>query len=399
MKSIEQNRVIRQCLSLLPTEEFSCPLLNYGYNKLSTEALLKLFVAAQLDQWESYAEMEEKLRAHPELRDAIGLKDISGSQVSRRINDLPTEWVQKLFVRVIATIKQLTQSSKGISQDIGRLNIVDATHLKLPEQLCDWAYVTKGWNVVKMHTRLVVTSPDTMYPDKIVPSNGIVSDHEGGDLLVASSDATYVMDRGYASWKRIDHWLEQGIAFVVRINKNARVFPMETYQSSDDPSVLRDVKVTFSSSKHSVRLIEFTDDHGRLYRLLTSRWDLTTEQIMEIYKNRWMIELFFKWIKQHLRLVNIWSTKPQGIWNQMFLALITYGLALIIKLVTRTTKTQWQLLRLIRTYLYKSFDDFQAELNRKKLKTSKGRQKVPISKKKGPVFVGNVALIKEKKKK
>jgi hypothetical protein len=207
-KSIGQEKVICQCLSILPTEDFDCPLIDYG-KKLKTKALLKIFVAGQLDQWSSYSHMEEKLRAHPELRKEIGVQSISGSQLSRRINDLPTEMVQKMFVKVANKIRLLTQGFDGISKDIGRLNIVDSTEIRLPENLCEWAFISKGHNAVKMHTRLVVVSKDVAYPDKIVPSSGTVSDFESSEFIIEEDNATYVMDRGYPSKKNLTDWLNK----------------------------------------------------------------------------------------------------------------------------------------------------------------------------------------------
>jgi hypothetical protein len=93
-KSIGQEMLICQCLSILPTEDFECPLIDYG-KKLTTKSLLKIFVAAQLDQWSSYSHIEEKFRAYPKLRKDLDIESISGSQLSRRINDLPTEIIQK----------------------------------------------------------------------------------------------------------------------------------------------------------------------------------------------------------------------------------------------------------------------------------------------------------------
>ncbi|MFJ8246319.1 hypothetical protein [Peribacillus asahii] len=81
--------------------------------------------------------MEEQLKAYPKLCNELGITEISGSQLSRRINDLPTESVQKLFVKIVNKIKQLTQSRKGLPDGIGRLHIVDPTEIRLPEQLCD----------------------------------------------------------------------------------------------------------------------------------------------------------------------------------------------------------------------------------------------------------------------
>ena len=89
-------------------EDFECPLMDYGYYKLTTKSLLKIFVAAQLDQWESYGDMEEKLRAHSKLRKELDITGISGSQLSCRINSLPTKWVQKLFVKVVQKVEEDT---------------------------------------------------------------------------------------------------------------------------------------------------------------------------------------------------------------------------------------------------------------------------------------------------
>ena len=398
MKIIGHKKLISQCLDLLPTEIYACPLLNYSNDKLSVEALMKTFIAANLDNWQSYEHMELMLDANQGVKKSLDLEEISGSQISRRINDLPTEWTQDLFLRVVSILQNLTQHDQGITKEIGRLNIIDSTHLKLPSELCDWAYVTKGWNVVKMHTRLVVVSENTCFPDKILPSTGNVSDFESSDDLIEESSATYLMDRGYPSRKNLKKWLEKGIFFVARITKSLQVKSLEEYHV-DHPDILRDSKVLFSTSDTPVRLVEFTDDEGRLYRLMTTRWDLTSKQIMELYRYRWMIETFFKWVKQHLSLVKVWSTKPQGMWNQMFLSLAAYCLALIVQLKTKTKKTLWEFLLLMRVYMYQKWDDFVEKLFRKKSKTSRGRQKIPIEKKKKTAFQGNVAMIKVQQRK
>ncbi len=388
--------LICQCLSLLPLEDFECPLIDYSNYKLKTKSLLKIFVAAQLDQWSSYSHMEEKLEAYPKLRKEIGIKEISGSQLSRRINDLPTESVQKLFYKVVGKVQELTNARKGIPNGIGRLNILDSTEIRLPEQKCEWAFISHGHNAVKMHTRLVVASPDVVFPDKVVPSTGTVSDFEGAKYLVEESDATYVMDRGYPSKDNLMKWQENNISFVVRITKALRLYTLEDYEPTD-PAVVQDAKVLYGISKTPLRYIEFKDEKDRVYRILTTRFDLSDQQVMEIYRNRWLIELFFKWIKQHLKLTKIWSTKPQGIWNQMYLALIAYGLSLIVKLQTGSKKTPWEFFRILQTYLYKTRVSFNKALKPKKKKKSKGRQKVPLPLEKEKPFFGTVALVKEKK--
>jgi hypothetical protein len=398
-KSIGREMLICQCLSLLPTEDFDCPLIDYKNYKLTTKSLIRIFVSAQLDQWSSYSHMVEKLGAYPKLRKELDLKGISGSQLCRRINDLPTEWLQKLFLKVVKKIKSLINAMKkmpkGISEEIGRLKIVDSTEIRLPQQLCDWSFISKGHHAVKMHTRLVVISEDIAYPDKIVPSTGTVSDFESAEHLIEESEATYVMDRGYPSRKNLMDWQAKNISFVVRITKALRLYTLEEFEPKH-PSVIQDAKVLYGISEIPLRYVEFLDDEGRTYRILTSRFDLTDQQVMEIYRSRWAVELFFKWIKQHLKFVKIWSTKPQGIWNQMFLAVIAYGLSLIVKLQMESRKTAWEFFRLLRTYLYKTVASFRRALKpKKKKRKSNGRKKVPIPPEKKPLHVGTVALVKE----
>ena len=252
-----------------------------------------------------------------------------------------------------------------------------------------------------MHTRLVIASPDIAFPDRILPSTGNVTDVEASDFLVEEDDATYVMDRGYADHKRINNWASKKISFVVRVKEQTKVMYIEK-KLLDHPLIRMDAKVKVIGQSnvklYPVRLIEFYDEEGHLYRIITTRFDLPPEQIMEIYRHRWAIELFFKWIKQHLRFIKIWSTKPQGIWNQMFLALIAYGLTLQIKLMTQTNKTIWVVMRLIRTYFHLPWIDLINELNRGPTRKSKGRQKVPEKTEKKLEFAENVAIIKPKKK-
>jgi hypothetical protein len=400
--NINQPSVIRQCVDLLKgIEKFSCPLLNYDHKKLTIEALIQIFIAAQLGKWDSYSDFEEKIRADKDFMNSLSIKSISGSQLSRRINDLPTEWVQELFFKQVSEIQKLTSKMAGLPNGIGRLAVLDSTSFKLPELLSSWAYLSKTSTQVKMHTRLIIASPEISYPDKIVPSTGNVSDFEGSDVLVEEADATYVMDRGYACHKRINRWAKDNLSFVVRIKDQHKVIYLERKVLSH-PLIRLDAKVMIGVTQNiemiPVRLIEFWDEEGHLYRIITTRFDIPPEEIMEIYKKRWEIELFFKWLKQHLRTTKIWSTKPQGIWNQMFLAMIAYGLILQIKLILKTKKTTWVVLRLVRTYLHRPWEKLIEEMNRKKSRTSKGRQKIPDRKAKKLVLAESVAIIKEKKK-
>ncbi|KZZ85093.1 IS4 family transposase [Bacillus sp. SJS] len=400
-KSIGQLSLICQCLSLLPMEDFECPLLDYDKDKLSTSALMKIMVCAQLDQWNSYSMMEEKLRANPELREHLGIKKgISGSQLSRRINDLPTELVQKLFVKVIEKLKLLSKKCKGSDRNVGRLAIVDSTELRLPHQLCKWTRISKGHTAVKMHTRLNVVSSTTVFPDKIVPSTGKVGDVETGIYMVEDPNVTHLMDRAYPSTKNLMDWQKRKIKFIARVRKNLRLYTQESYKTTH-PRILRDEKIHYGVTEDPLRYVEFIDEKERVYRILTTRFDLTDQEVMDTYKQRWMIELFFKWIKGHLRLTKVWSKKPQGIWNQMFLALIAYAVTLMMRITMSPSHTQWEFFRILQCYWFQPVCKVIEAIKRPK-KKSKGRQKVPDqphSDNLEELFIGTVAHYKAPGKK
>lgn len=402
MDNIPNNTVIRQCISELSLKDHVFTLSDRYIKKLFTTECIAMFVIAQLGRMESYGDMEKKIRANKDLQQLLGFESISGAQLSRKIEDLPTDIIQALFLSVIDKIKSFTHACSGPSKNFGQLHLIDATYLRLPPSLGQWAKVSRDRNGVKMHLELIVASPDITYTNQIIPSTGNMSDYEGSDWLVTKKGATYVMDRGYVSYSRMDKWIEKDIQFVIRIADHHDFTILGERPVSAQTKISGDWDVRMggktTSMERNVRLVEFYDEKGRRYRVATTRWDLDAEEIAAIYKHRWLIELHFKWLKQHVKLTKLYSTKPQAIWNQMFLALIAHALTLYIRLKTGTKKSAWEVLQLLRTYAHQSWEAFETELNRQPSKPSKGRQKVP---KKSDPYVAyqktDVGIIKTKK--
>ncbi|WP_445683468.1 transposase [Sporosarcina sp. FSL K6-6792] len=112
---------------------------------------------------------------------------------------------------------------------------------------------------------------------------------------------------------------------------------------------------------------------------MTNRLDLSEAEILETYKNRWYIELFFKWIKQHLKVSHLFSHSPAGIWNQLFITLITFALIEIMRLIHQPKKSVWAFLRVVRLYIFNPISQLLTTCKRR-LKKSKGRQRLPDSK-------------------
>ena len=365
--------VIRQLFSLLPVDSEVRLLSDHYTKKLTTMKAILVFITAQLNQWSSYSEMELQIRARPELQQLLQFESISGSQLSRKLDQIPTELLEWMFLQLAAKAHQ----SKGSPPAAKTLRIIDSSSVQLPLQLGSWAKMSSKMSGVKMHLRLIAASPDQVYPDAMIPTTCNVGDREGAAQLVVASDATYVMDRGYDHYARMDQWIGDRIRFVIRMRDRALTTIVEESPIPEGSRITLDAKVQvggdFRSMEHPIRLVEFYDERGRRYRLLTSVWDRTAEEIAHMYKCRWLIELYFKWLKQHLRVVRVHSYKPQALWNQLFLALITALLVDQLKDTIQSRKTNWQLLKVIRVYLYESWSVFESELERKPSRASPGK--------------------------
>ncbi len=145
----------------------------------------------------------------------------------------------------------------------------------------------------------------------MIPSTSNVAD-------IDAEYATYIMDRGYGHKTKMGGWLERGIDFIVRVRKDFRCEVLQSRTPTEE-NVTRFELVSILTRPEILRLLVFTDKEGSVYRLLTSRLDLTEKEILDMYKSRWYIELFFKWLKQNIKLDHLFSHSPKGIWNQLSL--------------------------------------------------------------------------------
>src|SRR5699024_8601074 len=182
------------------------------------------------------------------------------------------------------------------------LKIIDSTTLPLNLTNYKWATFRKTKAGVKLHLRLVFMGKDNVYPDKAIMTNAAEHDHNQLEVLVDDKEAMYVFDRGYVDYERIDRMTDDGYFFVSRLKKNAVTRVVESFRLPTNSSVIRDDMVYIGTTQHraenSFRLVEVEDTKGNVLRLITNRFDLSADEISDIYRSRWAIELFFKWLKQ-----------------------------------------------------------------------------------------------------
>src|SRR5699024_8491944 len=237
------------------------------------------------------------------------------------------------------------------------LKIIDSTTLPLNLTHYKWATFRKTKAGVKLHLRLVFMDKDNVYPDnKAVMTTADEHDRNQLEVLVDDKEAMYVFDRGYLDYERFDRMTDDVYFFVSRLRKNAVVRVLDTFSLPTDSKVLSDEMVVIGTTQNRAenmfRRLKLFDTKGNELTLVTNRFDLDADEIAEIYRSRWAIELFFKWMKQHLSIKKFYGHSEQAVHNQIYIAMIVYCLNVLARLSTNSSRTYLQISRLLKASLW-----------------------------------------------
>ena len=288
-----------------------------------------------------------------DFQKVVGFESISASQLSRKDNELDPSVLATIFLDLVNQIRTHNHQSKILIP----LKIIDSTTLPLNLTHYKWATFRKTKAGVKLHLRLVFMGKDNVYSDKAIMTTADEHDRNQLEVLVDDKEAMYVFDRGYVDYERFDRMTDDGLFFVSRLKKNAITRTIESFQLPNDSSVTKDEMVylgtTQNQAENVFRLIEVFDTKGNTLRLITNRFDLSADEISEIYRSRWAIELFFKWLKQHVEIKHFYGTTENALQNQFYLALITYCLHVLIRLETKSKKSLLRINRWLKAALWK----------------------------------------------
>ncbi len=210
---------------------------------------------------------------------------------------------------------------------------LDATTIDLCLSLFPWARFRKNKAGIKMHTLLDLRGN---IPTFIEITEALLHDVNILDILVAESGSFYVMDRGYIDFARLYFWNLCGAFFIVRAKKNFKFKRLYSRKVDKFTGLRCDQTIVLTSSfkdyPEKLRRIRFFDSKNNLLlAFLTNNFSLPALTIAQLYKCRWQVELFFKWIKQHLRIKSFFGTSENAVKTQIWIAISIYVLVAIIK--------------------------------------------------------------------
>lgn len=330
--------------------------LDYYTKKLHMDSFTKLLLYAQLHETESLRAISDCVFSE-ELQKASNLDSISFSQLGRRLHQVPVEFFQAIFLDLVAQIHETTdfQTRRKLSTP---LKIIDSSTLPLNLNNHRWAEFRKTKSGIKLHLRLVFMENGCSYPDQAVLTNAKEHDRGQLEVLIDDKECMYAFDRGYLDYEQFDRMSDEGYFFVSRLRKNAVVNSLRHYEIPENSLVQSDEMVVIGTaqnrSENAFRLLKVLDSKGNQLNLVTNRFDLPADEIAELYKSRWAIELFFKWMKQHLNIKKFYGKSQESVHNQVYLAMIVYCLNVLAQLQTKSKRTYLQISRYLKAALWKS---------------------------------------------
>ena len=354
--------VFAQLMEFLPRHEFSACVARYrGDRRVRDFSCRDQFLCmafAQLTGRESLRDVETCLRAvtpklyHAGFRSRIAKSTLADAN-ERRDWRIYADFAQSLIARA----RRLYAREPLEIELEAAAYALDSTVIELSLGLFPWAHAQRRKAAVKMHTLLELHGD---IPAFVRVSSVKISDAALLDAIPLEAGAYYVLDRGYNDFGRLRRLTEAGAFFVVRIRKNI-VFRRRAGRAVDKTTGLRcDQTVLFSDRRtHAkyplpLRRVAFVDAHGRRFRFLTNDFRLPPLAVAQLYRRRWQVELFFKWIKQHLRLRRFFGRSPNAVKTQVWIAVSVYVLVAVVRRELGVERTMYEILQILSVTLFEN---------------------------------------------
>ena len=371
-----------QVMNFVPWTSFDRIVAKYGGNvrvrTLRCTEHFRVMAFAQITYRESPRDIEVCLGAQPSKLYSVGLREPVARSTLADANELRDWRIWSDLAAVLIKRARKHYAEGDIGLDLANtVYALDSTTIDLCLSLFPWADFRSTKAAVKMHTLLDLRGP---IPSFIHISKGKMADALALDLITLEAGAIYVMDRGYVDFRRLYIIHQRGAFFVTRAKRNMQYHRVYSHVIDEATGIGSDQSIAldgFYSKQHypqHLRRISFCDpDTGKRLVFLTNNFVLSAATIAALYKKRWAVELFFKWIKQNLRIKHFYGTSENAVRTQIWIAVCVYVLAAIIKKELALNVSLYTFLQILsvhsfaKTHLLQAFqdidDDFLSSLS------------------------------------
>ena len=354
--------VFRQLQSLISKYEFDKCVDRYQGNYRARDLrcwpqfLYMMF--GQLTNREGIRDIVNCLSAHESKLYHLGITNLVSVSTLTRANER-RDWRiwRDLGQHLIICARPLYVDDNDFLLDVEHtVYALDASTIDLCVSLFPWAKFRKQKSAVKLHTLMDVRGDIPVF---IHITDGKVHDVKVLDLLTYEADAFYVIDKGYYDFSRLYRIAQSEAFFVIRAKRNLQFQRIYSHPVDKSTGLRCDqtIRLTGLKSKADypgrLRRIKFYDgSKPKTYVFLTNNFDIDALTIALLYKNRWRIELFFKWVKQHLKIKKFWGRSENAVRSQVWTAVCTYLLVAILKKQLNLKASPYEILQILSVSLF-----------------------------------------------
>jgi len=361
--------IFSQLMDFLPLYKFrQCVNRYHGDKRVRTFSCLDQFMCmtfAQLTYRESLRDIECCLRSFKSKLYHMGIKGKISRSTLADANEKRNWRIYHDFAHILINKARELYANDDFGLELDEtVYALDASTIDLCLSLFPWAKFRKTKAAIKLHTLLDLHGN---IPTFIAITDGKVHDVNILDKLVPEPGAIYVMDRGYLDFKRLYVLKQCSAYFVIRSKTNTKFRRLYSH-TVDKTTGLKCDQTIFLTNYYAkkdypekMRRIKFVDhDTNKLFNFLTNQFMLPAIIITELYKNRWKIELFFKWIKQHLRIKSFYGTSENAVKTQIWIAVSVYVLVAIIKKQLKIECSLYTILQILSVTLFEKIPLYQS---------------------------------------
>ena len=347
--------VFAQVMAHLPLTTFRRCVARYGGEyKVKHFTCLDQYLCmafAQLTYRESLRDIEACLRSQAAKLYHMGFRSTVARNTLANANAVRDWRIYADFAQSLISIARRLYANDSFGIDLAdTVYALDATTIDLCLSVFPWAPFRSTKAAVKMHTLLDLRGN---IPSFIHISDGKWHEVNIFDMLVPEAGAFYVMDRGYLDFEQLHRLHQVGSFFVIRAKSNLRFQRRYSRESDRANGIICDqigtLTVFYSAQGYPspLRRIRVKDADGKTLVFLTNNTDLPARTIAELYRCRWQIELFFKWIKQHLRIKSFFGTSENAVKSQIWIAVSVYVLVAILKKRLNLPASLYEILQIL----------------------------------------------------
>jgi hypothetical protein len=361
--------IFSQIMSFIPKYEFDKRVIKYkGNYKIRQFSCWDQFLSmsfAQLTYRESLRDIEACLNAQPNKLYHMGIKgNVSRTNLANA--NRKRDWrIYAEFAQVlISQARKLYQDDPDFIVDLdSTLYALDSTTIDLCLSLFPWAKFRKNKGAVKLHTLLDIQGSIPVF---IEITSGLVHDVNILDVLIPEPGSFYIMDRGYLDFERLYRIKENLGYFIIRAKKNMK-FQRTESRKVDKSTGLRCDQIIrlsgFNTRKcypDKLRRVKYHDNQtDKILVFLTNNFDIPALTVAELYRNRWRVELFFKWIKQHLKIKAFFGTSPNAVKTQIWIAISIYVIVAMIRKMEKIELNLYTILQIFSVSLFEKVPIYQ----------------------------------------